>query len=211
MFITFEGLDFSGKSTQIKLISEYLQKQNKNVKVFREPGGTFVSEKIREILLTKDEIHMSDAAELLLFSAARSQLVREVIIPALEENCYVISDRFHDSTIAYQGYGRGLDLDFVIKLQNFAINNTLPDVTFFIDIPQEERLKRKHSNELDRIERSNGDFYNKVRDGYLKLCKSEERYFKIDGTKTIEEIHKMVVKKIEELEKKRNDKNAEKS
>ncbi len=203
MFITFEGLDFSGKSTQIKLISEYLQKQDENVKVLREPGGTFVSEKIREILLTKDEIHMSDAAELLLFSAARSQLVREVIIPALENNCYVISDRFHDSTIAYQGYGRGLDLEFVIKLQNFAINNTLPDITFFIDIPEEEIANRRHKFELDRIERSNGDFYKKVRNGYLKLCESEERYFKIDGTKTIEEIHKIVIGKIEEFEKRK--------
>ncbi|MGD8779834.1 MAG: dTMP kinase [Ignavibacteria bacterium] len=208
MFITFEGIDFSGKSTQVKLLSEYLQKENKNVKVLREPGGTFVSEKIREILLTKDEIHMSDAAELLLFSAARSQLVREVILPALEKNYYVISDRFHDSTIAYQAYGRGLDIEFTIQLQKFAINNALPDITFFIDIPIEEIVNRRHKFELDRIERSNGDFYRKVREGYLKLYKSEERYIKIDGTKTIEEIHKIIVKEIKKLESKRNDSHA---
>lgn len=192
MFITFEGLDFCGKSTQVELLKNYLEQSGKRVKLIREPGGVNISEKIRNILLDKNNSEMVFETELLLFSASRAQLVREKIIPFLEEGNVVISDRFHDSSIAYQGYGRGIDSQFVIDLQKFAIGNAIPEVTFFIDIPVEEVLRRKKNvtqSELDRIEVSKNEFYEKVRNGYKILAQNEERFVVIDGLRTIEEIH----------------------
>lgn len=206
MFITFEGLDFCGKSTQVKLLVEYLKKKNEKVKVFREPGGTNISEKIRSILLDKNNSEMIFETELLLFAASRSQLVNEKIIPLLAEGYYIISDRFHDSSIAYQGYGRGIDLEFVITLQNFVIKSAVPDITFFIDIPIEEVLLRKSKIkhiELDRIEISERFFYEKVREGYLMLSKKEKRFIKIDGTKSIDEVYQKIIKEIEIYETKK--------
>jgi len=204
MFITFEGLDFSGKTTQIELLKEYLLKKGKKVKVLREPGGTSISEKIREVLLDRDNSEMFEETELLLFAASRAQLVREFVLPRLKEGFYVLSDRFHDSSIAYQGFGRELQLDFVIKLQEFAINSAIPDVTFFIDIPVEEVERRKallEHGKLDRIELSEKNFYLKVRDGYLSLCAKERRMVKIDGLKKIEEIHSEIISVIENFER----------
>ncbi len=202
MFITFEGLDFCGKSTQVKLLKNYFEKQNKEVKLIREPGGVKISEKIREILLDKKNSEMTIETEVLLFSASRSQLVREKIIPFLQNNKIVISDRFHDSSIAYQGFGRGIDTKFVMDLQKFAIGQAIPTVTFFLDIPIEEVLKRKAKlthEELDRIEISENDFYEKVRNGYKILAGKEERFVIINGLMKIEEIHKVIVNKIEDL------------
>ncbi len=202
MFITFEGLDFCGKSTQVKLLKNYFEKQNKEVKLIREPGGVKISEKIREILLDKKNSEMTIETEVLLFSASRAQLVREKIIPFLQTNQIVISDRFHDSSIAYQGFGRGIDAKFVMDLQKFAIGKAIPTVTFFLDIPIEEVLKRKAKlthEELDRIEISENNFYKKVRNGYKILAENEERFVVINGLKEIEEIHKIIVSKIEDL------------
>jgi len=162
MFITFEGMDFCGKSTQVKLLSDYLKQIGKNVVTIREPGGTNISEKIRDILLDKNNKEMFVESELLLFSASRAQLVREIIIPKLMEGYFVLSDRFHDSSIAYQGYGRGINLEHVTKIQEFAIGEAIPDITFFIDIPIEEMEKRKLQfsfESLDRIELSQKRFY----------------------------------------------------
>ena len=203
MFITFEGLDFCGKSTQVKLLVKYLEEQNKTVKVIREPGGTAISEQVRNILLEKKNSEMFDETELLLFSSSRSQLVREVIIPDLQKGIILISDRFHDSTTAYQAYGRGLRKDFIKNLNSFVIENALPDITFFIDIPLEEIEKRKakvKKNELDRIEVSERNFYENVRMGYLKLADEEKRFRVIDGLKSIEDIHKKIIKEIFEYE-----------
>ena len=202
MFITFEGLDFCGKSTQVKLLQKYFEEEGHNVKLIREPGGVNISEKIRDILLDKKNTEMVFETELLLFSASRAQLVREMIIPHLNKKDIVISDRFHDSSIAYQGFGRGIDSDFVIQLQKFAIGSAIPDVTFFIDIPIEEVLKRKNSIaqvELDRIEVSQNDFYERVREGYKILAEKEERFIVLDGLRQIEDIHrdiKDVIKKL---------------
>lgn len=206
MFITFEGLDFCGKSTQVKLLENYLKECNKNVIVIREPGGTKISEQIRNVLLDKINDNMKNETELLLFAASRAQLVREIILPALENNYYVISDRFHDSSIAYQAFGRNLPLDFVIELQKFAINNATPDITFFIDIPIEEvfnRMSKVKKSELDRIETSENiyskkiKFYEKVREGYLYLLEHEKRIKRIDGMLSIDEIHKSIIKYLE--------------
>ena len=202
MFITFEGLDFCGKSTQVSLLKTYLESISQKTLLLREPGGTEISEKIRDILLAKKNSRMVMEAELLLFSSSRAQLVRDVILPKLSEGQIVISDRFHDSTTAYQGFGRGIDLDFIEKLNSFVIQNALPDITFFIDISVQEAKRRKELNQffdLDRIEVSNDDFYTKVREGYLYVSKKEKRFFRIDGTNSIEEIHKEIKSKVNVL------------
>ncbi len=205
MFITFEGIDFCGKSTQVELLKKYLEDRKKHVEIIREPGGTEISEKVREILLDKKNNLMVMESEILLFSASRAQLVREKIRPYLQHGYYVISDRFHDSTTAYQGYGRGIPLDSVTQINSLAIGETIPDVTFFIDIPVEESEKRKSlkgNSHLDRIEISNSQFYNKVRNGYLHIAGNEERVRIIDGTLKIEEIHQKIIDEITLLESK---------
>ncbi len=196
MFITFEGLDFCGKSTQVELLKKYFEEEGKIVKIIREPGGVKISEKIRDILLDNQNSEMFSETELLLFSASRAQLVREKIIPFLKNDVVVISDRFHDSSIAYQGFGRGLNSKFVIDLQNFAIGNAVPDLTFFIDIPVTEVLKRKQKlvdGELDRIEVSKNNFFEKVREGYKFLSENEERFKLINGLMKIDEVHNQIL------------------
>ena len=205
MFISFEGIDFCGKSTQVELLKKYLLEKNKKVEIIREPGGTEISEKVREILLDKKHYHMFMEAEIFLFSASRAQLVREKIRPCLEKGIYVISDRFHDSTTAYQGFGRGIDLETVKHINKLAIGSTLPDLTFMIDIPievAEQRKNQKHNKELDRIEISDTGFYNRVRKGYLNFTEKEKRFRIIDGTLSIEKIHNKVVSEIVLFEKK---------
>ncbi len=189
MFITFEGLDFCGKSTQVKLLADKLTAAGKKVKLLREPGGTRISEKIRDLLLDKKNSEMTIESELLLFSASRAQLVREVILPSLRKDYFVISDRFHDSSIAYQGYGRGINVQSVEAIQNFAINGAVPDITFFIDIPVEEMLLRKNKiadSQLDRIEVSVSEFYERVRNGYLEMSNRKKRFVVINGTEKID-------------------------
>lgn len=203
MFITFEGIDFCGKSTQVKLLKDYLVGQSKKVFLIREPGGTEISEKIREILLDKKNNAMVMETEIFLFSASRAQLVREVIRPHLQKGYYIISDRFHDSSTAYQGFGRGLSVDAILNIHNLAIGNTIPDITFFIDIPNEIALKRKRNiahSDLDRIEVSDNIFYERVREGYLYLSKKEKRFRVIDGTKNIEQINEQIINEIKSLE-----------
>lgn len=203
MFITFEGIDFCGKSTQVKLLKDYLVGQSKKVFLIREPGGTEISEKIREILLDKKNNAMVMETEIFLFSASRAQLVREVIRPHLQKGYYIISDRFYDSSTAYQGFGRGLSVDAILNIHNLAIGNTIPDITFFIDIPNEIALKRKRNiahSDLDRIEVSDNNFYERVREGYLYLSKKEKRFRVIDGTKNIEQINEQIINEIKSLE-----------
>jgi dTMP kinase len=203
MFITFEGIDFCGKSTQIELLKSYLLKNKKKVQVIREPGGTEISEKIRTLLLDKENSKMLMEAEFLLFSASRAQLVREKIRPYLDEGIYVISDRFHDSSTAYQGYGRGISIEVILSIHKLAIGNTIPDITFFIDIPveiAEQRRQEKISKHLDRIENSNKDFYSRVRNGYLELIKNENRFRILNGIDNIENIHEKVINEIDKIE-----------
>lgn len=198
MFITFEGIDFCGKSTQIKKLEEYFINKNKIVKVIREPGGTIISEKIRDILLDKENDLMFMETEVLLFSASRSQLVREKIRPFLESGYFVISDRFHDSSTAYQAYGRGLSVEAVSNIHKIAIGKTVPDITFFIDVPIEVIQQRRliKGGELDRIEMSDIEFYERVKKGYLELADKEKRFRLIDGNRDVEVIHKDIVKEI---------------
>ena len=203
MFITFEGIDFCGKSTQIKKLEEYLINKHKIVKIIREPGGTQISEKVRDILLDKNNDQMFMETEILLFSASRAQLVREKVRPFLNEGYFVLSDRFHDSSTAYQGYGRGLSVDAIKSIHKIAIGETIPDVTFFIDIPVEVAHQRKLLKlaELDRIEMADKDFFVRVREGYLQIAREEKRFRVIDGNRDIETIHKEIVKEIYDYDK----------
>ncbi len=204
MFISFEGIDFSGKSTQLELLKDYLVDHNKKVEILREPGGTEISEKVRRILLDNKNEKMFAEAELLLFSASRAQLVREKIRPYLQKGIYVISDRFHDSSTAYQGYGRGIPIEVVMKVHDLAIGDTIPDLTFFIDIPvgiANERKKKKSKVKLDRIELADIEFYNRVRSGYLEIARKEERFKVIDGTQTIETIQNQIISELELIDR----------
>ncbi len=191
MFISFEGLDFCGKSTQVSLLKKFLEENNKSVFLIREPGGTEISEKIRDLLLDKKNMEMKAKTELLLFYSSRSQLLHEVIRPKLEEGVFVLSDRFHDSSTAYQGFGRGLGLEFIKSLNKFVLEETVPDLTFFIDVSLSEIEKRKRLNtgtKLDRIESSDNEFYKKVREGYLTLAETEKRFQLIDGNRSVKDI-----------------------
>lgn len=203
MFITFEGIDFCGKSSQIRLLEDYLLANKKKVQVIREPGGTNISEKIRHMLLDKENSGMYMQTEFLLFSASRSQLVREKIRPYLDKGFYVISDRFHDSSTAYQGYGRGLPVEVISTVSKLAIGETVPDITFIIDITVEvgeQRRQKKFKGQLDRIENSDKDFYERVRKGYLELAKQESRFKVLNGEEKIESLHKEIVNEIEKFE-----------
>jgi len=204
MFISFEGIDFSGKSTQLELLKDYLVEHNKKVEILREPGGTEISEKVRRILLDTKNEKMFAEAELLLFSASRAQLLREKIQPYLDKGIYVISDRFHDSSTAYQGYGRGIPLEVVKTIHQLAIGDTIPDLTFFIDIPvgiANERRKKKSKVKPDRIEVADTEFYNRVRSGYLEIARQEERFKVIDGTQTIETIQNQIISELELIDR----------
>ncbi len=195
LFITFEGADGCGKTTQMKLLAEYLQKQGHDVVLTREPGGKGLGEKVREILLNYDG-EVSDRCESFLFLADRAQNIDIIVNPAVEAGKIVLCDRHTDSTVAYQGYGRGLDLDRINLLNNIAVNGRKPDLTFVFDIDTETSMKRV-GKEKDRMENAGIEFHNRVREGYLKIAQQEpERIKVIDASKSIEEIHKEVLNKI---------------
>ena len=180
--ISFEGIDGSGKSTQIELLKKWFSKQGIEFIVVRDPGGTYVSEKVRNILLDRKNLSLCTQAETFLFLAARSQLVSEIIAPALNAGKFVICDRFIDSTIAYQGYGRGLDIAVLKKINKMAINEYRVGKTFFVDIPVEISLDRRSSSINDRMESMGIEFLNKVRQGYKTIYESDfERIVFING------------------------------
>ena len=195
--ISFEGSEGSGKSTQISRLAAHFQKTNREVVSTREPGGTEIGEQIRNIIVHNSKgDEMCAETELLLFAAARAQLVREVIAPALTRGVIVLSDRFLDSSTVYQGIARNLAADPVAQINRFAVGNVLPDLTIVMDVPTEvslARLKQRASDLPDRMERENVDFYKKVRDGYLVLAKGmPERFIVVDGTKPEDAIEKKI-------------------
>ncbi len=200
MFITFEGIDFSGKSTQAGLAVDRLLSLGRSVRFVREPGGTELSVRIRSILLDKGQLAIEPVAELLLFSAARAQLVREVIAPSLAAGMIVVCDRFYDSTTAYQGYGRNLPLPQVRTINAFSTSGTTPDLTLFVDVgPEEIRRRRLTSGDApDRMERSGDAFYDKVIDGYRRIALEEpERVVVIGGSGPVEQTHAAIWSAIE--------------
>lgn len=196
MLISFEGIDGCGKSTQIELLKEYLNNQNLSFSIFREPGGTVISEKIRTLLL-HDSNEMNAVTELLLFSAARSQLITEKVIPLLKKGEIVILDRYFDSTTAYQGYGRqSAALNSIKNLNRLASHQAVPDLTFYLKIDPTEAAKRTEKLDKDRMERAGLEFFSRVSSGYDTLAESELRFFTIDAKLKREVIHKKIVNEI---------------
>ena len=192
-FITFEGIDGCGKSTQARLLLEYMNKSGVETILVREPGGTNISESIREILLHSSSGQMGDRTESLLMTASRAQLTQEVIIPNMDQGKFVIADRYSDSTLAYQGGGRNLDIEWLIELNNYATFTLLPDITFFVDIRSEEALRRLNSNK-DRIEGEGIEFQARVRKTYHELAdRFNDRYVILDGYGEIDDIHQKVL------------------
>ena len=193
LFISFEGADGCGKSTQAKLFAEYLREQGYEVVLTREPGGTPISEKIRNIILDPACKEEHPRTEMLLFAAARAQHVEELIKPAVSEGKIVICDRFVDSSIAYQGYARGLGEQVEI-VNSYAIDGCLPDITFFFDIsPEEARKRNALTDKADRLELEKNEFYRKVYDGFIALSeKYKDRYVVIDAFGSIDDIQQQL-------------------
>lgn len=198
LFITFEGPDGCGKTTQMNLLAQYFEKKGKKVVLTREPGGKGLGEKVREILLNYNG-EVSDRCESFLFLADRAQNIDIIVKPAVEKGKIVLCDRHIDSTVAYQGYGRGLDINEINILNNLATGGKKPDLTLVFDVDVETSMKRV-GKEKDRMESAGIDFHNRVRNGYLELAKQEPTRIKVlDATKTIEEIHEKVIEIIEKL------------
>ena len=199
-FITYEGCDGCGKSTQLKLLSEYLPNNGIPHIFTREPGGGKISEAIREILLNGKNAEMTDECEALLYAAARVQHLRDRVEPALNEGKLVICDRYVDSSLAYQAYARGLGEDFVRSINAFALENYLPDATVFIDLTPEAAFQRKHgADENDRLEQAGMAFHKKVYEGFDSLARRyPERFIRVDGNQTPQDIFADVIKALKE-------------
>ncbi|MBR2442292.1 MAG: dTMP kinase [Clostridia bacterium] len=199
-FITFEGCDGSGKSTQLRLLSEYLTKENVPHIFTREPGGGKISEAIREILLSGKNMEMTDECEALLYAAARVQHLHDRVEPALSEGKLVICDRYVDSSLAYQAYARGLGEEFVSKINAFALEEYSPDVTVFIDLTPEAAFLRKHgADENDRLEQAGMAFHKRVYEGYKAVAKAyPNRVVCVDGNQTPNEIFEEVLRVLKE-------------
>jgi dTMP kinase len=225
LFITFEGIEGCGKTTQIHHLTAYLQRSQRPHLVTREPGGTPAGEQIRQILLSSPNTPLEPMVELLLFVAARAQHLQEVIRPALQAGKTVICDRFTDATLAYQGFGRGLDLEWIEEIQNRVMGSIKPDLTFLLDLPVEEGLRRARSRveknkvgrskklavdngqmefrlhlthvDQDRLERKSLDFHRRVRDGYLGLAQRDpQRIIVLDGMKDEEVLHQEILDRL---------------
>lgn len=213
LFIVFEGIEGSGKTTQVKKAGDYLAKRNIPFIVTSEPGGTLLGEELRQLLLHKTTLPLGTKTELLLFAADRAQHVEEIILPALRNGKVVLCDRFSDATIAYQGYGRGWDIDVIRQMNNFATQSLRPNLTFLLDVPVDiglRRVARRTSSGAtpkgiketldDRFEKEKESFHVRVRDGYLLLAEDEpERFRVIDGLMDVSQIHREICGVLEEL------------
>jgi len=199
-FITFEGIDACGKTTQIELLSEYLNSIKEENIIVREPGGTSISEEIRKILLDEKN-DISSYTETLLFLSSRSQLINEVIKKNINKRKFILCDRFTDSTLAYQGYGRGLDIGLLNSLNDFATENIKPDITFILDVSTEQSNERMNKRDIDRMEQSGIDFLNRVKEGYVKIAQQNKtRYVLLDCLdKSIELIKNEIIETVNSL------------
>jgi len=205
IFISFEGIEGTGKTIQSRLLYEYFAKKGYKVVRTEEPGGTRIGVKIRDLLLSVENRGMTPVTELLLYNASRAQHIKEVILPALKDGSVVISDRFTDSTVAYQGYGRGIDLGFVKFIENIVTEDLKPDITFLLDLDVETGLKRNRGiNKTDRLELEDLAFHRRVRDGYLEVAAKEPGRIKLlDASEGIEEIHRKIIGIVEDFIKSR--------
>jgi dTMP kinase len=206
MLITFEGPEGSGKTTQVQALHDYLRGRGYDVLVTREPGGTPIGDQIRRILLDPENREMLPEAEILLFSASRAQLVGQVIRPALQRGSIVLCDRFADSTLAYQGYGRGLDLDRLRLITEFATGGLEPDLTIYLDLDVEEGLRRKRlagaagQESWNRLDRQELEFHQRVRRGYLELAATHaERWFVVDASRPADVVQEEIRRRVDAL------------
>ncbi len=195
IFISFEGIEGTGKTIQSRLLFEYLTKNGYKVILTEEPGGTQIGLKIRKMLLSVEHKEMTPIAELLLYNASRVQHIKEVILPAIDKGAVVITDRFTDSTVAYQGYGRGIDLNLINSIEKIVTAGLQPHITILLDLDVEVGLKRNKSiNKTDRLELEDIEFHKRVRSGYLEIASKEpERIKLINASDGIEEIHRKIV------------------
>ncbi|QNU67177.1 dTMP kinase [Ruminiclostridium herbifermentans] len=193
-FITFEGTDGSGKTTQIKLLEEYLKNKGYEVVLSREPGGTKVSELIRDLILDPANTEIDPLTEMILYAASRAQHIAQIIKPSIEAGKIVICDRFVDSSYAYQGFGRGIDLRLIADVNRVAIDGISPDITFFLDIDPETAIKRRiNATGADRIEQEKLDFHKRVYEGYKKMSLLfPDRIMTIDAEKPMDEISSQI-------------------
>ena len=210
LFITFEGPDGSGKSTQIELVANHLQQLGYRVFCTREPGGTSIGNQIRQVLHDVDNTEMTAQAEILLYSASRAQLVEQVILPRLARGEVVLCDRYADSTYAYQGYGRQLDFDTLRLITRFATQALAPDLTIYLDLAVEEGLRRKEQantagqGEWNRMDRLEVEFHQRVRAGYLEMARAEpERWLVVDAAASVEAINRLICTRLEQVLKQR--------
>lgn len=189
--ITFEGGEGGGKTTQLVRLRDSLTKAGQDVVVLREPGGTVISEQIREVVLSAKNVGIAFTTEVLLFQAARAQIYREIVLPSLEAGKIVVMDRSRDSSVVYQGMVRGFGKDMIEQLNDISTKNTYPDVTLLLDVEVETGLKRREdAGSMNRLDMEANDFHQKVRDAYLELAKSDDtgRWHVIDGSKTIDDV-----------------------
>ncbi len=194
-FITFEGPEGCGKSTQLRLLASWLLARGVEPIVTREPGGTRIGEQVRALLHNPDHTEMTAETEILLYSAARAQHVAQVIRPALEAGQIVLCDRFYDSTFAYQGHGRGLSMEALRQITTFATRGLVPDLSLYLDVPPEVGLRRRETGgeEMNRLDREALAFHQRVREGYLALLKEEPaRWRTVDATSSIEDVQMTV-------------------
>lgn len=204
-FITFEGIEGSGKSTQAQLLTDYLRKNGYEVVFSREPGGTEIGERIREILLDPKLKGMDARTELFLYLASRNQVVREKVLPALQAGKIVVLDRYADSSVAYQGYARGLGEKLVARWNKIVTGGLKPHLTIFVDVPVAVGKKRKENGALDRLEQEGVKFHERVREGYLRLARRASKRIKIvAGSRPVEEIFAEICSIVEGLLAKRN-------
>ncbi len=201
IFISIEGADGSGKTTQIQMLRQYFEKKGYDVIVTREPGGTKISEEIRSIILDEKHMNMSYITEMLLYAAARAQLVEQVIAPAKKEGKIIISDRFVDSSAVYQGIARGLGTEMVYNVNRYAIAACEPDITFLLDIDAIEGISRKKNQKnLDRMEQETMEFHQMVADGYRSLAREhKERIYVIDASLPIEKIQEEILTRLQQI------------
>lgn len=201
LFISFEGVEGSGKTTQAALLAEYLRNKGFTVIKTEEPGGTPISVSVRKILLAPENRAMDPVTELLLYNAARVQHIKEIILPAVGRGDIVITDRFSDSTIAYQGFGRGIDLKLIDSLDLIATNRLRPDITFLLDIEASEGLARnRNTNKSDRIEMEHLSFHERVRTGFINLASKEQKRIRlINSADAVEKIHAAIVAVVDEF------------
>lgn len=206
LFITIEGPDGSGKTTQIKFLAERLRDMGHDVLITREPGGTPIGDQIRAVVHDVQNVEMTHETEFLLYSASRAQHVRQLIQPHLERGGTVLCDRFADSSMAYQGYGRELDLEMIGCITRFATGGLSPDLTIYLDLPVEVGLRRKQSahaaqaGEWNRLDQQTMDFHRRVREGYLKMGQADpERWLVVDATQSISDTHAAICTRLESL------------